>query len=226
MPRPQFIPSSAPSTLPLVLVADPDPDTRALYRQILELHGYEVTEAADGREALTQALMRAPNIVISELRLPLIDGYGFCDILRRDTQTRGARIVIVTTEARATEHERIRQLGADATYVKPVAIETVLEDISSALAVADAATHPPAANTVAPTPVARSRATRHKGTVTREFAEGPTLWCPGCDTLLVYQRSHLSGAGRTERWDEYECPTCGPFTYRHRTRKLRRRSEE
>ena len=53
--------SHAPATRPArILVVDPDDDTRALYRQAFQLAGCDVVEAADGRDALTKALVRAP----------------------------------------------------------------------------------------------------------------------------------------------------------------------
>jgi hypothetical protein len=48
----------------------------------------------------------------------------------------------------------------------------------------------------------------------------PPLVCPRCDRLLVYCQSVLNGVNPIERWDYFECRSCGPFYYRHRTRKL------
>src|SRR5579871_3030867 len=90
MPRTTVVPTEhavnpvrafAPSR---VLVAEPDADTRALYRTALSLAGCDVSVALDGREALTTALVQPPTLIVSELRLPLIDGYALCEILRRD----------------------------------------------------------------------------------------------------------------------------------------------
>ena len=51
----------------------------------------------------------------------------------------------------------------------------------------------------------------------------PALRCPKCDCALIYERSHLGGVSNrlAEQWDDYTCPACGTFEYRHRTRKLR-----
>ena len=49
----------------------------------------------------------------------------------------------------------------------------------------------------------------------------PQLLCPKCDRPLVYRTTVLSGVRPVERWDFFECRTCGPFEYRHRTRCLR-----
>jgi hypothetical protein len=54
-------------------------------------------------------------------------------------------------------------------------------------------------------------------------ASPPSLMCPRCDRPLVYARSHVGGvsANHPEQWDDFDCPSCGAFEYRHRTRKLR-----
>jgi hypothetical protein len=49
----------------------------------------------------------------------------------------------------------------------------------------------------------------------------PDLLCPVCDRPLVYRQTVINGVKPIERWDYLECRPCGPFVYRHRTRKLR-----
>src|SRR5207247_9875334 len=49
----------------------------------------------------------------------------------------------------------------------------------------------------------------------------PRLFCPTCDQLLVYRQTVFNGVQPPERWDYFHCATCGPFEYRHRTRRLR-----
>ena len=49
----------------------------------------------------------------------------------------------------------------------------------------------------------------------------PQLLCPSCDRPLVYRQTVISGVKPIERWDYFECRTCGPYVYRNRTRTLR-----
>ena len=49
----------------------------------------------------------------------------------------------------------------------------------------------------------------------------PKLLCPNCDVALAYRQTVISGVKPIERWDYFDCGTCGPFIYRDRTRKLR-----
>ena len=69
---------------------------------------------------------------------------------------------------------------------------------------------------------ARPKRTRRSPTFTSTpDTPPPQLLCPGCDRLLEYRQTVISGVKPIERWDYFECRTCGEFVYRDRTRKLR-----
>jgi hypothetical protein len=63
--------------------------------------------------------------------------------------------------------------------------------------------------------VLRSSITSHPDT------PAPDLVCPWYDTALIYDKSVIGGGLPIERWDYYDCPTCGSYEYRHRTHRLR-----
>jgi hypothetical protein len=71
----------------------------------------------------------------------------------------------------------------------------------------------------APATVKRTR--RSPTFTTTPDTPAPQLLCPACDQLLTYRQTVISGIKPIERWDYYECRTCGSFVYRERTRKLR-----
>ena len=213
-----------------VLLVDPDDDTRMMYREWFQLSGCEVVEAIDGREALAEALARPPALVIAEIRLPFIDGYALCEILRRDHATARIPILVVTSEGRTADLARARTAGASAVLVKPATPEQMLEESRRLLA----ATAPLAADE-AETPVAaeappqRSRRRLSKSlariSTTTPPLTPPRTVCPSCDRLLTYRHSHIGGVNerQPEQWDWYICSgQCGIFEYRHRTRSLRR----
>jgi len=197
---------------PHILVVDADADMRGVYRRAFQLNGYDVAEASDGRDALTTALLRPPTLVITEIRLPLIDGYALCEILRQDRATAHVPILVVTAEARPAEVNRARQAGADAVLVKPTPIENVLSEMRRLVA--------DPKNRRGPV-LARS----HSRFTTTTPSAPPSLTCPSCARTLIYDRSHIGGVSdrHPEQWDYYRCPaSCGTFQYRQRTRKLRR----
>jgi CheY-like chemotaxis protein len=228
---------------PSILVVDADDDTRALYRQSFALAGCEVVEASDGREALTRALMRPPTVVVTEITLPLVDGYGLCEILRRDRATADIPILVVTADARPAQTDRARRAGADSVLVKPTPIEHILNEVRRLVAdatdvrrhAAATRTHAAARHDVSATPVASSEPHRRMSlaksfsrfTTTTPPASPPALVCPSCDSPLTYEQSHVGGVSErhAEQWDHYVCPeSCGVFQYRQRTRTLRRLS--
>jgi DNA-binding response OmpR family regulator len=221
---------------PCALIVDSDADTRALYRMALALAGWEVVEAVDGRDAMTKALVEPPTLIITELRVPLVDGYALCDILRRDAATRSVPILIVTAEAHPSELDRIRKAGADAVLVKPTPPDSLVREVQrlitrSANAHRSAAPSDRAAQSGAS---AQMRPDGHRTALAKSHARfktttpslrPPALSCPSCDGALKYQESHIGGVSdrHSEQWDYFVCETgCGTFQYRQRTRKVRR----
>jgi CheY-like chemotaxis protein len=213
-----------------ILVVDPDDDARALYRMSLQLNGCSVVEAADGRDALTKALMQPPALVLTEVRLPFLDGCALCDILRRDRATARIPILVVTADARPTTAERARTAGAGAVLVKPTTPERLLAETARLL---DSREVIGASTEAAPALIDSSPARPSSPRMSKSFARfmttappmaPPQLVCPSCDQPLTYEHSHIGGvsARNAEQWDQYICPAaCGTFQYRHRTRKLR-----
>src|SRR5689334_14785720 len=155
----------AVSTPPLILIADPDDDNRAMYREALCAAGYAVTETSNGRAALTEALMRPPALLLMDLRLPVVDGFGLCEVLRRDPETRSVPILVVTAESRERELSRIRNAGADAVLVKPAAPDAVIREVERCLTHAGDArpSSPEAAADIAAMPHASASAAPAEG---------------------------------------------------------------
>jgi CheY-like chemotaxis protein len=218
-----------------VLVVDADDDTRALFGVSLRLAGLEVTEAADGREALTFALVEPPALVVTEIALPLVDGYALCEVLRSDAATHAVPIVVVTGEARPAELNRMRSAGADAVLVKPAPPDALVDEVRHLLAKAHVSPPPPAARASLAgakpmdraAPPERPRATLSKShprfTTATPPLTPPTLRCPTCDRGLLYEHSHVGGVSQrhAEQWDYFRCHLHGAFQYRQRTRRLR-----
>ena len=67
---------------PLVVVAEDDEDARTMLGTWLERRGYEVVLAADGLEALDSVLCRGPDVVVSDMIMPRLDGLGLCRAIR------------------------------------------------------------------------------------------------------------------------------------------------
>ena len=84
-----------------VLIVDDEPDIRATVSAMLEIEGYQVAEAANGADALAAVEEREPDVILLDMRMPVLDGWGFAAELRR----RGHRTpIVVMTAARDAAH--------------------------------------------------------------------------------------------------------------------------
>ncbi len=107
------------SMKPQILVIDDEPDALDLIDFNLKAAGYAVVTAADGDEAIRKARSILPALILLDLMLPEVDGLEVCKILRRDPNTAGIPIIMLT--AKAAEIDRILglELGADDYITKP-----------------------------------------------------------------------------------------------------------
>lgn len=101
-----------------VLVVDDSLITRTLERSILEAAGYETEVAADGTEALSVLRRQPIDIVVSDIEMPRLDGFGLTAEIRRDEQLRQLPVVLVTSLEAQEHRERGVAVGADAYIVK------------------------------------------------------------------------------------------------------------
>jgi DNA-binding response OmpR family regulator len=101
-----------------VLVVERDPHMRNLEAHFLGAAGYAVEFADDGQAGLLQARASLPDIVITEILLPKLDGLALCRQLKADAATRGIVVVIFSILASAV---RAKEAGADAFLMKPLA---------------------------------------------------------------------------------------------------------
>lgn len=94
---------------PQVLVVDDHPEARRLIMRILQSQGnYSLLEAGDGREAVRIATEEVPDLIILDLMMPELDGFGVLDALKADTQTASIPVIVVTAqELTSAEKERL-----------------------------------------------------------------------------------------------------------------------
>jgi two-component system chemotaxis response regulator CheY len=104
---------------PLALVVDDDPTIRALCAANLRLAGFDVLEAEDGADGLEQARSVRPDVVLSDVRMPRLDGFGLAQALRRDARTRRIPVVFLSGEVGTATRARASALGASGFVAKP-----------------------------------------------------------------------------------------------------------
>lgn len=103
---------------PAILVVDDSPISRALIRRKLEAGAYRVLEASDGAEGAVIAMKEIPRVIISDLEMPIMDGFQLARLIKNDPATRGIRVIILTSHTQASSRFWGLQAGADAYITK------------------------------------------------------------------------------------------------------------
>jgi two-component system chemotaxis sensor kinase CheA len=112
---PEALPEPMPSS---ILVVDDSMTTRALEKSILEAHGYQVRVAVDGVEALTRLRQEPADLVIADIEMPRLNGFGLIEAMKQDRKLKTIPVIIVSSVERREDQERGLALGADAYIVK------------------------------------------------------------------------------------------------------------
>jgi two-component system chemotaxis sensor kinase CheA len=115
---PQPAPGALEKRKHRILLADDSITTRALERSILEVHGYEVLAAVDGVEALQMLRSQGADLVISDVQMPRLDGFGLLLAIKSEERLAGIPVIILTSMETPKEQERGLALGADAYIMK------------------------------------------------------------------------------------------------------------
>jgi two-component system chemotaxis response regulator CheY len=102
-----------------VLLVDGDASMRVLCALSLLAAEFEVVEAADGLQGFEQATRHPPHLVVSELRLPGLDGFALATALRHDEATRDVPVVFLSGETGVAERMRAYALGVAGFVMKP-----------------------------------------------------------------------------------------------------------
>jgi signal transduction histidine kinase/DNA-binding response OmpR family regulator len=127
---------SAQSAPCRVLVADDNADLRGYVGRLLKDHGYEVDATADGEAALAAIRARRPDLLITDVMMPRLDGFGLLQEVRRDAALRDMPVIMLS--ARAGEEAKVEGLnaGADDYLTKPFSARELLARVAANIALA------------------------------------------------------------------------------------------
>jgi CheY-like chemotaxis protein len=95
------------------------------------LHGFEVIEANDGREALECVSKYRPQLVVTDLMMPVMGGVELIEKLRADPATSDLPVVAITADATEQAEQRAREAGAVDFITKPIDLPTLLDRLRS-----------------------------------------------------------------------------------------------
>ncbi len=119
-----------------ILIVDDDEKNRKLLRVILQHQGYETIEAKNGREAVNMAIENIPDLILMDIRMPVMDGLEAIRLLRSETSVSKIPVIVLTSSVIQQEREKIiSESGCDGYITKPIDIQKFIETIKKYLEV-------------------------------------------------------------------------------------------
>jgi CheY-like chemotaxis protein len=104
-----------------ILIAEDEPDIRELVAFTLRFAGHEVTTASNGEEALHQATLIIPDIVLMDVRMPKMTGYDACRAMKADPALKDIPVIFLSAKGQDSEIQTGLEAGAEEYLLKPFA---------------------------------------------------------------------------------------------------------
>src|SRR5882724_7275663 len=109
-----------------ILVVEDQEDNRQILRDLLANAGFEMIEAEDGLQAISQATAHKPDLILMDIQLPNLDGYEATRRIKADPDLHAIPIIVVTSYALSGDEEKARAAGCDAYVAKPYSPRALL----------------------------------------------------------------------------------------------------
>jgi two-component system, cell cycle response regulator DivK len=116
-----------------ILIAEDNAVNRELLRELLEMCGYTVVEACDGEEALRIIEQTQPDLVLLDIGMPLLDGFGVIRKIRENPRFASMPVVAVTAYAMQGDREKILSSKFDGYLSKPVDARSLVQELDRVL---------------------------------------------------------------------------------------------
>jgi len=113
-----------------ILVVEDNVDSRDLLAKLLGMKGYEVSSAPDGEKGYAAALSQLPDLIITDINMPIMDGIALLKKVRLDRLLTGTAVLVITAFGGEAAREAIAA-GADAATAKPFDFDAFIETVSS-----------------------------------------------------------------------------------------------
>src|SRR5262249_5461756 len=113
-----------------VLVVDDSPTDRQIATTLLQRQGYDVTTAIDGEDALAKAAAAKPLVIVLDIILPKMNGYQVLRLLKAAPETRGIKVILVSSKNQESDRFWGLKQGADEYIAKPYADEALLNAVA------------------------------------------------------------------------------------------------
>jgi two-component system cell cycle response regulator DivK len=119
--------------MPKLLVVEDNEESREGLSRHLKRKGFEVLTAADGQQAVGTAWAEAPDLILMDMSLPVLDGWEATRRLKADPLTRGIPVIALTAHAMAGDREKALEAGCDEYETKPVEFARLLDKVRALL---------------------------------------------------------------------------------------------
>lgn len=119
--------------MPLIVVMEDDASTRVLVAAVLRKEGYDVLAANDGAQGLALIREHKPDLVVSDVQMPVLDGFGVLEAVRADPETTSTPIILLTSLQDRAHMRHGMTTGADDYLTKPFAPQELRDAVNSQL---------------------------------------------------------------------------------------------
>ena len=116
-----------------ILIVDDEPNLLRMIGYILQEEGYQIVVAQNGLEALQKVQTTKPDLMILDIMMPDMNGLEVCEQIRKNPQTMGLPIIMLTAKAQVADKIRGQDAGADEYMVKPISEEEIVARVRSLL---------------------------------------------------------------------------------------------
>jgi len=120
--------------MPKILLVEDNEINRDMLSRRLERRGYRVAIALDGEQGVSMAGSEAPDLILMDMSLPVLDGWEAARRLKAAPETRSIPIIALTAHAMAGDREKAIESGCDDYDTKPIEFQRLLEKIETILA--------------------------------------------------------------------------------------------
>jgi two-component system chemotaxis response regulator CheY len=118
----------------VVLTVDDSRTMRDMLKMALAGAGFDVIQAEDGVHGVEVLSGAKPDVIITDINMPRMDGFGFITHVRADARYRGLPILVLTTESDAEKKDRARKAGATGWIVKPFDPQRLVDAVRRVIA--------------------------------------------------------------------------------------------
>jgi len=117
-----------------ILVVEDTEDNRQILRDLLGMAGYEMIEAHDGAQGVSQATQHKPDLILMDIQMPVMDGYEATRRIKANPELKAIPIVAVTSYALSGDEAKARAAGCDGYIAKPIEVASFARRVREFLA--------------------------------------------------------------------------------------------